>query len=116
ESTGKGRKWLLMAEIALLMLAAVGLLVLSQDLIAAEPVSPQSGIFVVNTTSDVVVEGACANGLAGCSLRGAIHAANTQAGTDDIEFDLPAGSVINLTQALPDLSEGVNITGPGTSV
>jgi hypothetical protein len=34
ESTGKRRKWLLLAEIALLVLLAVGLLVLSQDLIA----------------------------------------------------------------------------------
>jgi CSLREA domain-containing protein len=116
ESTGKGRKWLLLAEIALLALPAVGLLVLSHDLIAGDPVAPQSAIFVVNTTSDIVVDGACANGLADCSLRGAIQAANSQPGTDDIEFDLPAGSVINLTQALPDLSEGVNITGPGANV
>ena len=115
KSTGKGRKWLL-AEITLLVLPAVGLLVPSHGFIAVEPVAPQNGLFAVNTTSDVVVDGACANGLAGCSLRGAIQAANSQPGTDDIEFDLPAGSVINLTQALPNLSEDVNITGPGASL
>ena len=73
------------------------------------------GLYSVNTTSDTVVVGACANGLAGCSLRGAIQAANSHLGDDAIEIDLLAGSVINLTQALPDITEGVNISGPGAS-
>jgi CSLREA domain-containing protein len=67
----------------------------------------------VNTTSDTVVVGACQNGSAGCSLRGAIQAANGHPGADGIEIDLPAGSTINLTQALPAITESVAITGPG---
>ena len=69
--------------------------------------------YTVNTTSDTVVVGACANGNPGCSLRGAIQAANSHPGEDGIGFDLPVGSVIHLTGALPNLTEGVAITGPG---
>ena len=58
--------------------------------------------------------GACANGAAGCSLRGAIEAANQSFG-DVIELALPAGSVINLTRPLPDLSTNIDIAGPGAS-
>lgn len=77
---------------------------------------PEGGLlYYVNTTADTVVAGACANGLAGCSLRGAILIANSHVGTDGIEIDLPTGSVINLTQALPDLTESVGITGPGAN-
>ena len=83
-------------------------------LASADPTTPQGGIFyTVNTTSDTVVVGACANGNPGCSLRGAIQAANSHPGEDGIGFDLPVGSVINLTGALPNLTEGVAITGPG---
>ena len=81
---------------------------------AQGPVAPQGGfLYFVNTTSDTVVAGACANGSSNCSLRGAIQAANSHIGEDGIEIDLPAGSVINLTQALPALTESVSIFGPG---
>jgi hypothetical protein len=75
--------------------------------------SAQGILYIVNTTSDIVVSGACANGNDGCSLRGAITAANSHVGPDGIDFALPAGSVINLTQALPDLSGDISIDGPG---
>src|SRR5437763_775279 len=70
-------------------------------------------LYLVNTTSDAVVLGACQNGDAGCSLRDAIQTANAHPGPDGIVFDLPAGSVINLTKALPDITDSVNINGPG---
>ena len=80
----------------------------------AAPTAPAAELlYFVNTTSDTVVAGACANGAAGCSLRGAIQVANSHAGADGIEIDLPAGAVINLTQALPNLTESVSISGPG---
>ncbi len=79
--------------------------------------APQGGLlYFVNTNSDTVVANACANGVAGCSLRGAIQAANSHPGADGIEISLPAGSVIALTQALPDLNEGVSISGPGANL
>jgi CSLREA domain-containing protein len=101
ESAGKSRKWLLLAAIVLITLLSPGV------------VNAQGNLYFVNTTSDTVVIGACQNGNPNCSLRGAIQAANAHVGEDGIEIDLPAGSVINLTGALPDLTEGVGISGPG---
>lgn len=75
---------------------------------------PEGGLlYLVNTTSDTVVTGACQNGNRGCSLRGVIRAANSHPGADGIEIYLPAGSVINLAGALPNITESVSIIGPG---
>jgi CSLREA domain-containing protein len=112
---GRRRKWLLLAAIAQLVLPALGLPGVSNEPTAGTGSSPSQGglLYVVNTTSDTVVVGACQNGNPGCSLRGAIQAANSHLGADGIEIDLPSGSVINLTQALPSITESVSITGPG---
>jgi len=72
-----------------------------------------ANLYLVNTTSDAVVLGACQNGDSGCSLRDAIQTANAHPGPDGIFFDLPPGSVINLTTALPDITDSINISGPG---
>ena len=86
-------------------------------LASADPTTPQGGIFYsVNTTSDTVVIGACQNGNPGCSLRGAIQTANSHPGADGIGIDLPAGSVINLTGVLPNITESVSISGPGANM
>jgi CSLREA domain-containing protein len=77
-------------------------------------------LFTVNTTSDTVVANACHNGTAGCSLRGAIQAANA-AGASTMVFAIPANDpfctsgvcTINLTQALPDITVSTEIDGPG---
>jgi hypothetical protein len=69
--------------------------------------------YVVNTTDDSGNVIACKKGTAGCSLRGAILLANAVSGDDAIFFNLPPGSVIFLTQPLPDISEGVTVSGPG---
>ena len=108
---GPIRKWLLLT---LMALAAVGWPIFSGISVAMSRLRCKAGFsYTVNTTSDTVVAGACANGNPGCSLRGAIQAANSHPGEDGIGFDLPVGSVINLTGALPNLTEGVAITGPG---
>lgn len=98
------RKCLLAFAIALIALAST------------RSARAQGLLYEVNTTSDTVVVGACANGLAGCSLRGAIQVANSHPGSDGILLVLPAGSVINLTQVLPDLTDSVSITGPGANM
>ncbi len=74
----------------------------------------QGAVYLVNTTSDAVMVNACENGLANCSLRGAIQAANNHPGADEIEIDLGAGSIINLTGGLPDITESVSVTGLGS--
>ncbi len=95
--------------------AALLLAALSLRLVHGEVDAPQAGIlYFVNTASDTVVAGACANGLPNCSLRGAIQAANSHPGEDGIEIELPAGLVfIDLNSALPDITEGVSIMGAG---
>lgn len=92
-----------------MLLAAIAL----GALLSTRGADAQGTLYFVNTTSDTVVAGACSNNLANCSLRGAIQTANSHFGEDGIEFSLPAGSVINLTQALPGITESVGIFGPG---
>ena len=77
-------------------------------------------LYTVKNASDTVVAGACTNATAGCSLRGAIQAANA-AGASTIVFAIPANDpfcsagvcTINLTQALPDIIVSTSIEGPG---
>ena len=47
-----------------------------------------------------------------CTLRGYSGDERT-VGNDGIPIDLPDGSVIGLTKALPDLTESVSISGSG---
>ena len=70
--------------------------------------------------------GFCDDGAGHCTLRAAIQAANGNPGVDTIIFAISSAQpncdattgqcVINLTQALPDISQGVVITGPGASL
>jgi hypothetical protein len=77
-------------------------------------------LYFVNTTSDAVVVGACENSLDGCSLRGAMGAANAGNG-DGIEVSIPASDpgcvggvcTISLTSPLPTMTTSMSITGPG---
>src|SRR5256885_1996279 len=84
-------------------------------------------IFVVNSTGDgddaFPGDGNCetqvANGV--CTLRAAIEEANAHAGGDGIGFSIPTTDpgysngmwTINPSKALPDISDSVNISGPG---
>ena len=83
-------------------------------------------IFVVNSTGDGddafpgdgQCETAVGNGV--CTLRAAIEEANAHAGADGIFFSIPTtdpgysnGIWTIFTNALPGISDSVNITGPG---
>src|SRR5207302_11166983 len=96
---------------------AAGVGIISRASAAAATLAPPSGIlYTVDSTGDGDNVGPvtdCNDGSGKCTLRAAIEAANAHAGDDGIEFSLPSGSVINLTKALPDLSESVAINGPG---
>jgi CSLREA domain-containing protein len=71
--------------------------------------------FVVNTTNDTLLAGACAAATPGqCSLREAIVEANANPGADTIATSVTG--TINLTSALPDITEDVTINGPGASL
>jgi CSLREA domain-containing protein len=110
----KIKKWLLRV---VLMLPGAGLQIFSGEVGATIPGASEGGIlYFVNTPNDTVVGGACANGQADCSLRGAIEAANSHPGEDGIELGLPAGSVIQLTQALPPITDSVSLFGSGPSL
>gem|GEM_PF-6432587 len=97
------------------------LIVLGFVCLSANPAFAQGIQYVVNTTSDAVVAGACQNGNPGCSLRGAIQEANTNPNADTINFAIPASDpgcsagvcTINLASALPALSTSMMFTGPG---
>src|SRR5881394_2119685 len=87
-------------------------------------------IFVVNSTGDGddafpgdgQCETAVGNGV--CTLRAAIEEANAHAGGDGISFSIPTSDpgysngmwTINLSRALPDISDSVNINGPGANM
>ena len=73
-------------------------------------------LFSVDSTGDGdnVGSGAvCDDGTGHCTLRAAIQASNLNPTLDGIVINLPAGSVINLPRALPDVSDSVSISGPG---
>ncbi len=76
-----------------------------------------SSTYTVNVNTDSAADTAC--DAAHCSLRGAITAANANAGADLIAFSLPAGgTMIALTSALPVVTDPAWIDGatqPGAS-
>lgn len=66
--------------------------------------------FTVNVTNDAD-DGVC--GMAHCSLREAMNAANAQPGANSIIFAESAHGTILPVTALPTITEDVNIGGPG---
>jgi len=96
----RARRWLL--AISLIMLSSIRL------------VNAQGITYSVNTTSDTVLSTGCSSGKGTCTLRAAIQAANSHAGDDGIRFNLPAGAVITLAAALPNITDSVTIDGGGT--
>ncbi len=79
----------------------------------------QGLLYSVDSTGDGSLVGSsnfCNDGTGRCTLRAAIQASNLHSGEDGISIDLPAGSVINLTQSLPDIAQAVTIFGPGAGL
>src|SRR5256885_9603657 len=114
-----------LAGAALLVGAAVALCAATRADSAQQAAFPE--IFVVNSTGDGddafpgdgQCETAVGNGV--CTLRAGIEEANGHAGGDGIFFSIPTTDpgysngmwTINLSKALPDISDSVNISGPG---
>src|SRR2546421_10062855 len=63
------------------------------------------------TTLDDHNDGTCDSD---CTLREAIQAANTTAGPDTINFSVTG--TINLKSALPDITDNLEIIGPGANM
>lgn len=98
---------------------------------ASTVIPVQTGsVYVVNNTGDAAGVGLLSNCDTDpltpgeqCTLRAALRATNSTAGVDTIRFNIPATDpgcdpatgrcVINLSQALPNISGGVAIEGPG---
>ena len=100
----------------------------SEKLNAQTGEMPAQGLgFGVDSTGDgdnVGSSNFCDDGTGHCTLRAAIQAANLHPGADFIGFVIPASDpgcdaagncTITLPRALPDISEGVSISGPGPS-
>jgi CSLREA domain-containing protein len=92
----------------------------------AQTTAQPGNVYTVNSTGDEDQEPSTRNGcrtlLTGlCTLRAAIQLSNSQTGADSITFDIPTTDpgfingtwTINLTRALDDISESLNIAGPG---
>jgi CSLREA domain-containing protein len=113
--------------IGIILLLGAACLLSAGERTAQQPSFPE--IFVVNSTGDgddaFHGDGQCetvvGNGV--CTLRAAIEEANAHAGGDGIGFSIPTTDpgysngrwTISLTTALPNISDSVNISGPGAS-
>lgn len=128
-----GRRWL--SCLALLALAGVSFRAtrgLGRSAAGSDGFPIIGLLYAVNTTGDADLVGSsnfCDSdpNTPGdqCTLRAAIEASNLQSGEDGIEFIIPATdpnfdpatgrATIKLNSALPALTEGVSIQGPGAS-
>ncbi len=74
--------------------------------------------FNVNSTGDGAdsntADNLCNDGVGNCTLRAAIQQANATAGADTIGFSVTG--TINLTGALPDITDSLTVNGPGASL
>jgi CSLREA domain-containing protein len=75
--------------------------------------------FIVNSTADAPDnspgDGICNDGTGACTLRAAMQESNNLFGEDTITFSLPGASTITLNTALPEITDNLTITGPGSS-
>ena len=109
----KGRKLAALGSGAVLVSGAAGLAV---SLSAAPAVAATT--FTVDDSSDTGPTAADCAGApdGGCSLRDAIAAANADAVEDLIVFDASVSGTITLGSDLEEITEAVDIQGPGASV
>src|SRR5437764_14575299 len=92
---------------ALLLACAVGVYLQATHPLAVAAATT----FKVNSLADTD-DGTCDQ--TNCTLREAIKAANASVGADTIDFSVTG--TINLTGALPDITEDVTVKGPGPSL
>lgn len=103
-----------MRRLHLLLLPVVVLLGLTAVVLL--PQTASAATFTVDSTADNgddVLDGTCDDGAGNCTLRAAIEEANSEAGADDIEFNIAGGGVqtITLTSDLPDIAESLSVDG-----
>jgi CSLREA domain-containing protein len=84
------------------------------------PTASAASTFTVDSIGDGADsnpgDSTCNDGTGGCTLRAAIQETNLDTtGTDTINFNLPANSVITLNTGLELISGDVNINGPGAN-
>jgi hypothetical protein len=86
------------------------------------PGTAAAATFTVNTTADTPpATPGCAGASGDCSVRQAVESANSAAGDDTINFNVPAGSTITLSQGPLTINPGFSstdattISGPGAS-
>ena len=103
--------WLKLTLVALLALLFVALPRMFRAHAAAQPRVPMGILFTVTTTDDHN-DSSCDG--SDCTLREAIAAANSAPAADTIGFRVTG--TINLTSALPDISDDVAINGPGAAL
>ena len=84
------------------------------DIGAFELDPSQVGAALIVTTAVDHTDGVC--GLADCTLREAIAAANSLAGDNSITFAPAVTGIIQLTTALPNLSTNISVQGPGANL
>ena len=105
-----GGIWFKLALITLVALLCVALPQMFSAHAGGGPKAPTGFLFTVTTTDDHD-DSSCDGD---CTLREAINAANAIASPDTIEFKVTG--TINLTSALPNIIDDVEIVGPGASV
>jgi hypothetical protein len=80
----------------------------------AFPATGLAATFTVDKTSDdPAAAGTCTAAADDCSLRQAIDLANNAAGADSIDFSVPSGSTIALTDGPLATDDELTIAGPG---
>ncbi len=81
------------------------------------PSARAAAAFTVNSTADDAdantADNLCADASGNCTLRAAVEQANATAGADTIGFSV--NGTINLTGALPNITDSLTISGPGAS-
>ncbi|HKP70182.1 MAG TPA: tandem-95 repeat protein [Pyrinomonadaceae bacterium] len=90
-------------------------LIFAACLLAVSAQTVSAATFTVDTLDDDPSLTACTDDLSDCSLRGAIAAANSNAGSDVIDFAVIGEIVLSTNGVLPTLSSDIAINGPGAT-
>ena len=116
----------------ILLVSSAKLISAPTDTDARSPIGQPPSVpilYFVDSTGDGGNVGSstiCDDGTGHCTLRAAMEAANLNPGLDGISIGIPLSDpgcnaitgqcTINLTRALPNISEGVGLDGPGPAL